>query len=308
MRLLRAFLVVAHELSFTRAARRLFLTQQAVSAQVRALEAGLQVQLFDRTTRRVHLTPAGRLLRDRIDPALQALDSALACVREAGAAGQWSMRIGHTADAGHRLLPESAGIWERREPGLHLRSVECTEQSLRPALLGGRVDLGVGIELGPPGPGLAGRTLGRERLCAVVGRRHPLAGAGAVTLSGLSGYDWLCWPRASHPGHWNTLHGLARFLEREPALHEAWLSLSHLRLLQEDLVMPQPASYADRLPRGLVALTITSPVTVAYSALWNPRSAPPLLDLLVDVLAESAVRLGSRAGPPLGSAPEEGGP
>ena len=58
-RLLRAFVVVAEELSFTRAAERLHLAQQALSAQVRQLESRLGVQLFERTTRRVALTAAG---------------------------------------------------------------------------------------------------------------------------------------------------------------------------------------------------------------------------------------------------------
>lgn len=297
MRLLRAFLVVAHELSFTRAAGRLYLSQQAVSAQVRALESSLQVQLFERTTRRVQLTPAGRVLRDRIDPALQALDRALVSVQEVGASGEWLIRIGHTPSAAHRLLPEGVSTWERKEPGLHLRGTECTEQSLRPALLSGRVDIGVGLELGAAGPGLVGRPLGREKLCAIVGRQHPLARSREVELSDLSAYDWLCWPRTSYPGYWNALHALASSLGRVPILHEAWLSLSYLRLRAEDLVMPQPASYADHLPRGLVAVPVNSPVTVGYSALWNPRSAPPLLDLLIEILAESALRLVSSATP-----------
>jgi hypothetical protein len=61
-RLLRAYVVVAEELSFTRAAERLHLAQQALSAQVRQLESRLGVQLFERTTRRVALTAAGEAL------------------------------------------------------------------------------------------------------------------------------------------------------------------------------------------------------------------------------------------------------
>ena len=61
-RLLRAFVTVAEELNFTRAAERLLLAQQALSAQIRQLETRLGVRLFERTTRRVRLTEAGELL------------------------------------------------------------------------------------------------------------------------------------------------------------------------------------------------------------------------------------------------------
>lgn len=64
-RLLRAFVTVAEELNFTRAAERLVLAQQALSAQVRQLETRLGTRLFERTTRQVRLTAAGELLLPR---------------------------------------------------------------------------------------------------------------------------------------------------------------------------------------------------------------------------------------------------
>ncbi|MFL5847742.1 MAG: LysR family transcriptional regulator [Solirubrobacteraceae bacterium] len=64
-RLLRAFVTVAEELNFTRAAERLVLAQQALSAQVRQVETRLGMRLFERTTRQVRLTEAGELLLPR---------------------------------------------------------------------------------------------------------------------------------------------------------------------------------------------------------------------------------------------------
>jgi DNA-binding transcriptional LysR family regulator len=77
-RLLRGFVAVAEELSFTRAAQRLFIAQQALSAQIRQLEDRLGVELFERTTRRVALTEAGEQLLPHARAALAALDAGVA--------------------------------------------------------------------------------------------------------------------------------------------------------------------------------------------------------------------------------------
>jgi DNA-binding transcriptional LysR family regulator len=78
---LRAFLVVAERLSFSQAADAMGVKPSALSHTIRALEARLGVQLFNRTTRSVALTPAGRALAARLGPAMQAIGGALSDVR-----------------------------------------------------------------------------------------------------------------------------------------------------------------------------------------------------------------------------------
>ncbi len=80
---LTQFLEVAEELNFTRAARRLHMTQQALSVSVRRLERELGVTLFERTTRRVALTDAGRILRDGSRTLLTASREVAAQTRQA---------------------------------------------------------------------------------------------------------------------------------------------------------------------------------------------------------------------------------
>src|SRR5262249_16185606 len=88
LRQLRYFVAVAEELPFARAARRLYLAQEPLSAQIKRLEEDLGVRLFERTTRRVTLTPAGEAL---LPEARAILEHAERGMRSARLAAQGSL-------------------------------------------------------------------------------------------------------------------------------------------------------------------------------------------------------------------------
>jgi acetyl esterase/lipase len=91
VRHLRAFVAVAEELNFSRAAERLYLSQPALSRQIRALERAVGCELLRRSTHRVELTLAGEALLDRTRTVLAALDEAVAAAQSAG--GELTARI-----------------------------------------------------------------------------------------------------------------------------------------------------------------------------------------------------------------------
>jgi epsilon-lactone hydrolase len=84
LRHLRAFLAVAEELNFGRAAERLYITQPALSRQIRMLEQLLGCTLLKRSTHRVELTLAGEALLDRVRPVLREVDATVAAVQSVG--------------------------------------------------------------------------------------------------------------------------------------------------------------------------------------------------------------------------------
>jgi len=99
-RLLRYFLAVADELNFTRAAEKLRIAQPALSAQIRQLEAQLDVQLLERTSRSVQLTDAGRIVQERGPAALAALEQVWEAVQRAGGGEAGRLRVAYSASAG----------------------------------------------------------------------------------------------------------------------------------------------------------------------------------------------------------------
>ena len=94
LREMRVFLTLADELHFGRTAERLGLSQPAVSEAIRALESRLGVKVFDRTSRRVRLTPEGEALQRDLTPALAAVDQALVATSELSSKVRGLLRVG----------------------------------------------------------------------------------------------------------------------------------------------------------------------------------------------------------------------
>ena len=115
MRHLRALLALADELNFTRAAERLHLTQQALSGQIRQLEARVGTRLVERNSRRVQLTGAGRTLCEHARPLLAGAEHAVLATR---AAGQHAVRltVGYVAPFTRRLVAPAFERYYAAEP------------------------------------------------------------------------------------------------------------------------------------------------------------------------------------------------
>ena len=119
-RLLRAFVTVAAELNFTRAAERLVLAQQALSAQVRQLETRLGTRLFERTTRQVRLTEAGELLLPHARAVLEALDAGMQEVEAAQRVAGAVLRVGLSGTSMVPLTSETMRRLSARHPEVRL--------------------------------------------------------------------------------------------------------------------------------------------------------------------------------------------
>jgi DNA-binding transcriptional LysR family regulator len=100
----RAFVAVANHLSFSRAAEELGMTSSAVSQSIKELEAHLGQQLFHRTTRSVSLTDAGTQLSDRMRPAMNEMDIALAQSRDAAGRPAGTVRVVAFRSAGEKYI------------------------------------------------------------------------------------------------------------------------------------------------------------------------------------------------------------
>jgi DNA-binding transcriptional LysR family regulator len=188
LRHLEHFVTVAEERSFTRAARRLHLVQSALSVSIRSLERELDTQLFERTTREVSLTDAGRILLPEARRTLDAAATAQAAVFGTQQGLRGTLRLGmiqviSTADIGaliarfHRQRP-LVDIQPRTAPG--------GSAALTADVRHGTLDAAFVAASSPHQPGLTATTLASEPVLLACLPDHPLAGRSAVKVSELA--------------------------------------------------------------------------------------------------------------------------
>lgn len=221
LRTLRAFVVLAEEEHFHRAAERLLIAQPALSQTIKRLEKQLHVQLFRRTTRSVTLTDAGQVLLTEARQVLSAADRALSAVQHAASGELGTVRIGFVASAALGLVPTILLAVQQQWPRLELELVEATTGEQLTRLRSGELDIGIAREA-HPSPDLVVTPLARERLLAVVHASHPLAERGHVELRDLRDEVFIAPPRSATPllsDHVSALCAAAGF--RQTVAHEA---------------------------------------------------------------------------------------
>ena len=131
LRHLEAFQVLADELNFTRAAGRLHITQQALSTQLRQLEHRVGAPLFERTTRSVTLTDAGRTLRAHVPGILAAVSQAITETRETVGGQRGTLTVGLAGVAGLDLTPRILRDFASARPHvtLNVRNIDFSDPS-----------------------------------------------------------------------------------------------------------------------------------------------------------------------------------
>ncbi|HEU0236167.1 MAG TPA: LysR substrate-binding domain-containing protein [Candidatus Limnocylindrales bacterium] len=199
LRQLRYVVAVAEELNFTRAAERLHLAQQALSASIRRLEDQLGVALFVRTTRRVELTAAGSVLVDGARAVIDAASDVLERVQQVAEGRRGRLTVGFsTAAGGVPIVREILRRFAESAPDVDIRTVEHDFSDPTAGLYDGTSD--VAFIFGPlPIAGLSSVTLLEEDRLLALRPEHPLAERSTVTADELTALPWLRVPGPAGP-------------------------------------------------------------------------------------------------------------
>jgi DNA-binding transcriptional LysR family regulator len=210
LRQLRYFLAVAEERSFSRAARRLHVSQPPLSMHVKALEEEIGARLLDRTNRGVTLTRAGQVFYDEARAGVRRLEQAKVKAQHAGQGEVGTLSVGFVSIAGYGILPPALKRFRERFAQVDVQLHELTTDAQIREIRAGRLDLGIG--LGPVEEAdLTFEPLLRERLLLAAPARHELIPrVGAVRLKALSNEQFIIPPRDVAPGLYDLIISLCR--------------------------------------------------------------------------------------------------
>jgi DNA-binding transcriptional LysR family regulator len=177
---LNAFVAVATDRSFSKAAKRLHRTQPAISQAIRRLEDELGEKLFDRTSRNGALTEAGVLLREHAARLLRLASEAEAAVRELQQVRRGRVIVGANEAAVHSILP-IVERFARLHPQARVEVRRVASRQIATELLERSLDFGV-LTFQPPDKGLQSISLGSDELVMLAHPKHRLASKKRVTI------------------------------------------------------------------------------------------------------------------------------
>ncbi|TDU87915.1 DNA-binding transcriptional LysR family regulator [Kribbella voronezhensis] len=198
VRQLEYFVAVAEELHFGRAADRLHIGQPAVSQQIARLERELGAQLFDRTTRRVQLTAAGRRLLPEAKVTLTAIARLRATVVEPVGELTGTLRVGTSEGLGDRLDQVLDSI-ANQAPRLQVRLVSLPSARRLDALRQGQLDAAF-LRPAPKVADLSTVAVWTETLVAALPATHPAAARSILKPADLADVPLRMSPREANPG------------------------------------------------------------------------------------------------------------
>lgn len=198
VRSLIAVITLSEELNFTRAAKRLGISQSGLSRQLSSLERKYNLKLFDRNHANVYLTEAGRVFVEEAKLSLQHDERALQAARAVSEGAEHILKIGRSPYADPFLTSALLSMRLPLYPKLHIDLHSDFAPELIHGLLVSKLDLAL---IANPGPNrkLTATKVSEAPLYVVLPEHSPLLRKDAVTLLDLADQNWIMFDRKAHP-------------------------------------------------------------------------------------------------------------
>lgn len=289
-RQLQYFVVLAEELHFSRAAKRLCISQPPLSIAIKQLESTLEAQLFERNSRGVRLTHAGRHLLGQARDILERTRRAAVDTRAVAQGMAGSLRLGFVGSSMYRGLPEALERMRLQHPDVRVDLHELNSIDQAAALQSGKIDLGLMHTMAPP-PGMSAQAIVSEAFIACLPAAHPLAGKARIAVADLAAERLILFSEAVSPDYFRVIRSMCQRAGFDPELrHEVrhWLSvLSLVATGQGVSLVPACLERAGMQGLAFRPMAGKTPLSV-LQAMWRPQAAHPLVPILLEHLQSVA--------------------
>lgn len=189
IRQLEYFVAVAEHLNFTKAAKQFYISQSAVTLQIRALEEEMGVSLFLRTNRRVALTPAGRTFLEDAKAILKRTQDAVERARRSDTIFTGTLNIGFIKGFEKTSLPDLISDFHVKYPNIHFSFTRENVSELYDGLMDGSLDVVFNLQYSLDNlENIDYVVIKKYPLYAVVPASHPLSHRSGIRRSELKGY------------------------------------------------------------------------------------------------------------------------
>ncbi|WP_222864439.1 LysR substrate-binding domain-containing protein [Micromonospora sp. WP24] len=211
LREMRAFVAVLEEGSLSGAARRLHVSQPALSQQMNGIERQLGVQLLVRSSTGVRATEAGATLLGEARAVLARYDQAVAAVTRHTGQGDVVLRLGIPLELPADLLSGPLTDLADAYPATRVQALHMSTSAQVAALRAGELDVGL-VREHPVGPDLDAVLVVEERLGVLIEAQQAvrLAGPDGIRLDALAGLDWVGFPRSGSPTWYDEVTAILR--------------------------------------------------------------------------------------------------
>ncbi len=293
MRQAEFFVAVATTEHFGRAAENLFVSQPVVSQEIRRLERNLGLALFDRSTRSVALTAAGKTLLPLARTMLEAGESFTEVAARLTEPASTGIRLAATPSAMNALVPDILRVAEETMPGVAVEELAVETGEIGEALASGRADVGLGRFLDVPAQ-FRTEIIRWEPVFVALSSAHPLADSDGIRLADLSDVPLLLWPRERNPAYYDRLLEICTNAGLEPLVLVSRPRIVGARsyLISEGRAFGLvPESTAGLVLPGITTVPLAQPELLPMSAAWladEPRQQVlALVALAREVAGES---------------------
>ncbi|MCB1274929.1 LysR substrate-binding domain-containing protein [Prosthecobacter sp.] len=292
---LRYFIASAEELSISAAAKRLHVTQPALSRQIAVLEAELGVALFDRIRKRIHLTDAGRFFLPKARQIVCDAETGAQQLREQFGKARRTLRLGFLTPFLDDLVAPAVREFRQRHPKAQVSLFELPPRAQLDRLRNHELDVAILGNISEADRALFTiRTLSRHKMAAVLPEDHTLAKKKSIKLAALKTDRWVSLSDAFFPGRREFLRAICQQAGFEPQIGSEVDSLSMMlgAVTAGEGVAVIPA-HASKLPHaGCVIVPLASPAPTTELLLVLPKTEPSReLTTLTKLIAENAARI-----------------